>query len=135
VKVWDAQTGQEQLTFQGHADVVTSVCFSPDGTRLASASGNKLSSKSGAVLSLDLLNKLGLSGDKSSGKPGEVKVWDAKTGEEVLTLKGHTASVNGVCFSPDGWRLATASDDRTVKVWNATPKRATGPSEAGPGKH
>ena len=39
VKVWDAQTGQELLSFKGHTSV-RSVAFSPDGKRLASASGN-----------------------------------------------------------------------------------------------
>ena len=37
------------------------------------------------------------------------KVWDAQTGKELLTLQGHTDSVDGVAFSPDGKRLATAS--------------------------
>ncbi|PYI85692.1 MAG: hypothetical protein DME26_10415 [Verrucomicrobia bacterium] len=44
---------------------------------------------------------------------------------ELLTLKPHTNGINGVVFSPDGKRLATASDDQTVKVWNVTNGRET----------
>jgi len=38
---------------------------------------------------------------------GEVKVWDAWSGQEELLLKGHLGDVNSVCFSPDGKRIAS----------------------------
>jgi dipeptidyl aminopeptidase/acylaminoacyl peptidase len=55
---------------------------------------------------------------------GEVKVWDAHTGQEVLALlKGHKGEVASVAFSPDGKRLASASQEPhksgEVKVWDA----------------
>jgi WD40 repeat protein len=92
VKVWDAQTGQEVLTLKGHTAGTGGVSWSPDGTRLATAS------------------------------EGEgVKVSDARTGQETLTLKGHKMWVWGLCWSPDGTRLASASDDGTVKLWPGRP--------------
>src|SRR2546423_461098 len=72
IRVWDAQTGKEQLSLKGHTDIVRSVCFSPDGKRIASASYDNI-----------------------------VKVWDAHTGQETITFTGHTDLVSSVCFSPD----------------------------------
>jgi WD40 repeat protein len=48
---------------------------------------------------------------------GTVKVWEAETGKELVTLTGHTGIVSGVAFSPDGTRLATASRDGTMRVY------------------
>jgi hypothetical protein len=52
------------------------------------------------------------------GFDGTLKVWDAQTGKELLTLKGYTGVVNSVCFSPDGKRIAAGISDGTVKVWD-----------------
>jgi WD40 repeat protein len=46
-------------------------------------------------------------------------VWDAARGQELLTLKAHTAYVFSVAWSPDGKRLTTGSGDQTAKVWEA----------------
>src|SRR5262249_49468877 len=51
---------------------------------------------------------------------GEVKIWNAADGREMLTLKGHTGKVHSLSWSPDGKRLATGSEGGTVKVWDAS---------------
>jgi WD40 repeat protein len=139
--LWDAKTGQEIRTLQGHADWVTSAAFSLDGQHLAGAGGEP--GMPGQVRVWDtrtgkeILNLQGLTGwvynvafspdgHRLAGALGgtgevkgwgEVKVWDVQSGQETFTFQGHTGPVLSVAFSSDGQRLASASADRTVKVW------------------
>jgi WD40 repeat protein len=57
----------------------------------------------------------------SAGDDRVVRIWDVASGEELLSLPGHSNHVRGLTFSDDGCRLASASDDGTVKVWDGTP--------------
>ena len=45
------------------------------------------------------------------------KVWDSKTGQEILTLTGHDGGVTSAFYSPDGQRIVTASQDQTVRLY------------------
>jgi WD40 repeat protein/transcriptional regulator with XRE-family HTH domain len=60
----------------------------------------------------------------AAGQPPLLEAQDAlhravQTSRAQLTLRGHTGELTGLTFSPDGTRLATISDDGTVRVWGA----------------
>ena len=90
MKVWDAATGKQKLTIEGHTDSVNSVVFSPDGHRIVSGSNDKT-----------------------------IKVWHASTGVETLTLKGKIPLFSSVEFSLDGLSIVSKSAGE-IKVWDAT---------------
>lgn len=54
----------------------------------------------------------------TAGSDQLIKLWDAKSGEEVRTLAGHTAQVLGLAVSPDGSAIASAAADNTLRVWD-----------------
>jgi WD40 repeat protein len=64
-------------------EAVVAVAFSPDGQRIVTGSGDRTA-----------------------------KVWEAASGRELLTLKGHTSWIRSVAFSPDGQRIVTRDDGR-----------------------
>ena len=56
-----------------------------------------------------------------------MRIWDARTGELLETLRGHTYPVWDVAFTPDGRGLVSGSADRKLKYWDVS-RLANGPS-------
>ena len=55
----------------------------------------------------------------SGSEDGTIRLWNARTGEFIRTLTGHTDEVYSVSFSPDGNTLASGSEDGTIRIFNA----------------
>lgn len=137
LKVWDAATGKELLSIPALNElyVLKSVRFSPDGQRIATTNlPPKLWDAVTGQLLLTfgqptgfLLNDLAFSPDGKrlaiARSDGIAQVFDTATGQELLTLSGHTSAIFSIAFSPDGTRLATGSADGTTKVWNVSVER------------
>ena len=148
VTIWDAVGGRELLVLTGHSDFVQCGAFSPDGRRIVTACGDlsrgdvegnrtlKIwdSSTGKELLSIkryrpenDLSSTVAFSPDGTqvafAGNDLTPRVWNARTGLELLALVGHIGTVTGVGYSSDGRRIVTASKDRSVKLWDASTGR------------
>ena len=87
--LWEPSTGTKPLArLLGHQKQVNHVTFSPDGALIA-----------------------------SSAFDNSVKLWDARDGKFLYTLKGHVGPVYMSCFSADSRLLVSGSKDTTLKVW------------------
>jgi WD40 repeat protein len=116
----------------GHADRVKSAAYSPDGTRIVTASFDHTAriwdARTGAPLLLisghgDYVESAVFSPDGtrivSASKDKTARIWDALTGAPLNVLTGHSDTVHSAAFSPDGTRIVTASFDKTVRIWDA----------------
>src|SRR5262249_37896334 len=79
-----------QRILRGHTDWVTVCAWSPEGKRVLSGSHDRA-----------------------------LRVWDAQTGQIVLTVKDSAGRVNCCAWSPDSKRLLSGNEDRTLSVWDA----------------
>jgi hypothetical protein len=89
VRIWDAVTCTKLVSFD-HGSFAFSLAISPDGERIVMGCQDKT-----------------------------IKIWKSATGEEILTLRGHTDSVWAVAFSPDGKYIASGDGKGMIKLWDA----------------
>jgi WD40 repeat protein/serine/threonine protein kinase len=132
IKIWDAETGDELLTFE-QGGGIHGMDFSPDSAYLAVASNTGViwNATTGEAL-LNLPARSGLydvafmlDGQRlvSTHQDGTTIVWDAVTGQQEVVLAGHVSTVISVAASPDNQRVATSGYDGTVKIWDTTQGR------------
>lgn len=60
--------------------------------------------------------RLQLAGTTSLDASG--RIWDLRTGKNIMMLQGHVKQVLGISFSPNGYHVATCSDDNAVRIWD-----------------
>jgi WD40 repeat protein/serine/threonine protein kinase len=101
IRIWDVPSGTLLHTLRGHSQNLMGLAFSPDGGTLASVSGSWL-----AV-------------PQAASRPGELVLWNARTGAMIHRAEGHTGPLTGLAYDPAGGQIATSSWDCTVRLWDA----------------
>jgi WD40 repeat protein len=126
-----APSPYQLVILSGHTSLVKSAAFSPDGSRIVTASSDMtarlwdgrsevalaiLSGHTGGVesaaFSPDGSRIVTASSDKTA------RLWDGRSGAALATLSGHYNWVVSAAFSPDGSRVVTASWDKTARLWD-----------------
>ncbi|KAG2051597.1 WD40 repeat-like protein [Suillus hirtellus] len=144
VRLWDIDTGKVIGRWMGHTDGVASIYWSRDGQRVLSGSydgtarqwdvenGETILTpiKAGYTLfavvyspDMTLFATGGAERYHSSwdeDNKSVVKIWNAKTGELVATLEGHTYWVRCLVWTPNGKTLISGSYDNSIRTWNTS---------------
>jgi len=123
--------GTQHTVAHAHAKKIRELVFSPDGSRIATASddlhatiwrvadGTQVATMTmeGAVLTL----AWSPDGKRLAGGSYEttIAVWDAATGAALAHMNGHKDSVESVRFDHTGKRLLSGSRDNTAMIWDA----------------
>lgn len=130
VQIFNPVTGQNLQLLAGHTDLVVSVGFSADGSRILTGSWDGTAKLWDASTGTELRTfnthkwrlfsaALSLDGSQVLTVADTVKLWNAQTGAEVRTFTPSTPYI--VAFSPDGNQILTGSyhEDGAAILWNA----------------
>jgi WD40 repeat protein len=129
VTVWDTADGKELFTIgPGH---MVSVAWSPDDKWLAMGGAGScglvfdVTSRSNTLVMCHGGHVMAVAWSPNGARiatgsrgDGSVKIWDAKTGQELQSFRGHQGSARSLSWHPDGSRVASAGMDGTIKVWD-----------------
>lgn len=140
-RLWDTKSSREIIKITSHYAPVYAVAFSPDGRFLLTGGGDRRARVSDSTNGDELLvmaehrapirsvafsgsgSRLVTAGGQITDRLGtqdtDGRVWDARTGELLLTLQGHRSAITSVAFSADDKWIVTAGHDEGVKVWDA----------------
>jgi WD40 repeat protein/serine/threonine protein kinase len=129
----EIRAAESQLAvLSGHRERLPSAAYSPDGTRIVTASADKTAriwdAHTGTQLAVlfghrERLSSAAYSPDGSRIVTASIdktaRIWDAHTGTQLAVLLGHGDFVLSAAYSPDGTRIVTASADETARIWDA----------------
>lgn len=132
IRVWNVVTGKTICTLRGHNRKINVLHFSDDGKYVFSGSEDE----SVRVWDIEKAKQINLLAHTrgvtalaysphwiaSSTQDKLITIWNAKTGEQIFTIKAHVKN-SSMCFSKDGNYLAFASDDNAIRVWSCTQRR------------
>ena len=137
IQLWNPESGERLRTLKGHNGAVYGIAFSPDGRILASAGGDS-SVKLWNTADGQRLDTFGQpTGEQfltaftpdsrfviAGGADKQIRLWRWVSGDKagINPLErvrfAHEDEITDLAIDPSGTRLATASADRTVKIWS-----------------
>jgi WD40 repeat protein len=129
----EIRAADEQLAvLSGHRAEVRFAAYSPDGTRIVTASRDKTARIWDARTGVQLTVLAGHAGEVESAAYSPdgtrivtssfdktARIWDAHTGAQLAVLSGHDRELDSAAYSPDGAHIVTASRDKTARIWDA----------------